>query len=1487
MIDVPAALVERLERGQAILVAGLGCSRLLGSPGWDELALRMVDHLDDVGRRMQVAELITDGRCADAIAYLGTRIGRGTLIEVLVASYSGRPEVPSVLAGLGRIPWRGVISTSYDGVWPAIATGSGDGQTALFGPEDGDQVPLHQGRFSWQMAGVVSTPETLNLGVFEGRRAQLGPSAPTLRALAEQASLVFVGFRPGDPDLRYVLRQIADSPGVGPHFLITAGGDRDLEPGSPEADLGLLPVPIEGTLEAALGILQATLTSSGSSTPVPSPSDTDNEVSQWLDVLARDEANAEARVMLARAEARLRADKNWRGLVGLLLGRVESTSDRDERVAILRGLARVYDGPLETPDRAFTALATAFRLDPQAAGLLDDLERVAGKAGTWDELSAVVDEVSGGGTAEEVAVEITADIPPHGERRRDTADFAERPRHRIERRGDPSLLERHERALVEGDATAVREALEALPRLYRQSARWADLVRVLDEKAKRAVDPAAAAALRRERADVLAERLDDLAAGVRELESVLAQSPHDRPTLYALEKMHMQAGREVDALLALERLVEVAESDGERVLLLRRLAARWEVAAAPDALDRAAAALDRILRANPRDAETMRALSRVLWQAERWPALIEALTRQLEATESPLGRREHWATLGSLYDEKLHDTLKAADAYAKAMALGDERETTLAPRARLEEQAGRWPAALDALDKLAAATSEPAARADALVRAARIADEQLRDRKGARDRYARALELAPEDPRALRALADIYRADGDLLRAVELLRDLEMQTDDFSEKARVLYERGVLLEDGLGDSDEATALFARGLVMDPNHLPTAARLADLHARAGRWDVLVPVLETLARAAEQTDGPDAALLYCRLGEAAHRAGETDRALAAYETARRLAPGMPAALLGLAALRLQRSEWAQAAALYQALVDAHQGALVQGELVDVHVNLGRCRAELGYRAAAIDAYAAAEALAPQREDTVRRLVDLYTAEGRWKDAATAWLRLADLAERPVPRAKCFYGAAVIQRDNIGDREQAVALFNRALDHAPGMTKAFDAIERLQSEAADWEGLAQSYRRMIERLPTQGFSELRLRLWSALANLSLEHLHDLESAATALDVAAFLDPGNLARREMLADVYLQSGPDFHDKAIAEYQWLLAHNPDRLACYRALANLYGETGEPDKLWCVAAALVFLRKAEPELQRFYDDHRPRQFCAAKRPFDEDVWSKVVHPNEDPAITAIFTLVGDLVATAMGAPTGPTALQRDDRVDLAVDTRLPTRALRYVTGVLGLRPPELFFRDTEPAGIALRDRREFGVPMPALVIGKGVEQRTNESELVFEIAKRVAFLRPGRFVRHALGTASALDAALRAALALDGSEISPGGHNGEVSKLTAELRRLVPRTVATRVSEVGQKLAAARGETIDIQAWMTAADLSAARVGFVLTNDLPCAARVISAEPSDTSPLPAKQRLKDLLVYSVSESYFAVRKRLGLDIMQSDATPRIQAFQSG
>src|SRR5207244_7013767 len=103
--------------------------------------------------------------------------------------------------------------------------------------------------------------------------------------------------------------------------------------------------------------------------------------------------------------------------------------------------------------------------------------------------------------------------------------------------------------------------------------------------------------------------------------------------------------------------------------------------------------------------------------------------------------------------------------------------------------------------------------------------------------------------------------------------------------------------------------------------------------------------------------------------------------------------------------------------------------------------------------------------------------------WPGALSTLGKLAELEPAPTLRAKYHYTAAVIERDELTSPAEAIELFNRALDDDPDMHRAFEAVERLLTEAQDWKALARTYRRMIKRLPAEGMNELRARLWNGL--------------------------------------------------------------------------------------------------------------------------------------------------------------------------------------------------------------------------------------------------------------------------------------------------------------------------------------------------------------------------------------------------------------------
>jgi tetratricopeptide (TPR) repeat protein len=160
-------------------------------------------------------------------------------------------------------------------------------------------------------------------------------------------------------------------------------------------------------------------------------------------------------------------------------------------------------------------------------------------------------------------------------------------------------------------------------------------------------------------------------------------------------------------------------------------------------------------------------------------------------------------------------------------------------------------------------------------------------------------------------------------------------------------------------------------------------------------------------------------------------------------------------------------------------------------------------------------------------------------------------------------------------------------RALDDAPSMDKAFEAIERVLGERQDWKGLVRAYTQMIKRLGDGATAAQQLYLWTRLADIASEKLGDRPAAMAAYEVAAALEPNNVGRHEQLADLYLAAGASHVDKAAAELQLLLRRAPDRLELYHKLYGLYASSGQRDKAYCLAQALALLGRRAPRRRRW------------------------------------------------------------------------------------------------------------------------------------------------------------------------------------------------------------------------------------------------------------------------------------------------------------
>ena len=106
---------------------------------------------------------------------------------------------------------------------------------------------------------------------------------------------------------------------------------------------------------------------------------------------------------------------------------------------------------------------------------------------------------------------------------------------------------------------------------------------------------------------------------------------------------------------------------------------------------------------------------------------------------------------------------------------------------------------------------------------------------------------------------------------------------------------------------------------------------------------------------------------------------------------------------------------------------------------------------------------------------------------------------------------------------------------------------------------------------------------------------------------------------------------------------------------------------------------------------------------------------------------------------------------------------------------------------------------------------------------------------------------------------------------GPVGEARQALERSLHGQAKDQLARIVAKLIQSGG-ALDLKKWLGGIDMTADRAGFVCAHDLETAVEIIKASDESSSAVPQQDRLKELVLYSVSEPYFKLRKKLGISV---------------
>lgn len=1121
-----------------------------------------------------------------------------------------------------------------------------------------------------------------------------------------------------------------------------------------------------------------------------------------------------------------------------------------DRKEILTEIGEVFERHMNDVDQALANYKRALDVDLLHLPALEALERIYADRDQPAELAEILVRKAKALTDPELIASTKLR----------TGGLYETALHQTERAGQVY------REVLEIDAANLL-AMRGLERVYTATAQWPDLVKVLEMQLD-------VVTTERERIDVLMKIAaiqeeqflkPDLAAA--RLEQVVEIDPNHEAALESLERCYRRLRQWHDLISTYDRHIN-ATLDRAKKVELWGLTAKVYADEVQD-LERATDSYLNIIDLEETNVPALDALAK-LYDKQNDPAKsIDYMMRVADLTADGKQRVEMYFKIGKQLDEKIGDRVQAQERYEMALDLDPTHVPTLAALRVIALDAADWDRAARYLDQEQMNTEAPRARAKLLVELGKLRDETIGEHDLAIQAYELALSCDADNEDAALPLVNEYVQQSDWQRAEPLAEMLAKKSGkrDRSEQHRLQNTLGKVLS-ALGKNEGALKAYQAAHHLDLTDQETIRGLADVCFKLGDWAGSLTNYQKVLTSLGEEQTEERAHVYYKLGLIKQNQGQAKQAVNNFEKALAIEPAHRDTLDAMVSVYEGLKDWKQVCHYKRQILDNIMDGAERFKMLNQIAEIWSDKENSPQKA--IEAYEEALELEPTNHVLLHKLLQLYQKAGTWDRMVDCLQRIADLEMQPERKSRYFFTMAQLYRDKLDDQMRAVDLFNEALDLNPGYLEAFERINKILTALKEWKQLERAYRKMLHRVAGKGNVDLEFNLWHALGLIYRDRLGDIVAATEAFKMGSRIKPDDVGEHLILAELYEQQSQA--DEAIGEYQAMLKIDAMKLDPYQKLYRLHLEKQSYDPAWCLASALAFLRKADEETQRFFEDYRPQGLPQVKGRLDNELWLRhLFHEEENLYIGKIFEMIASSALRAkiemLKQKKETPVLDARFRQDPATSTVTFARTFGWAAQVLGVPCPQLYVRSDVPGALVA-----VANDPPSSVAGQTVLTGFSPLDLTFIVGKHLAMYRGEHYIKTLFPTVTELTVLLFAGIRLVAKEMpAPPDIDKQVTATAQTLGQYMQPMQVEGLRMVVKKFIA-EGAKANIKRWVQCAEITSARTGLLLCGDLDIAKKIIAAEPQQPGDLTAQEKLKELLLFSVSDSYFVLRKALGLDI---------------
>jgi tetratricopeptide (TPR) repeat protein len=1146
-----------------------------------------------------------------------------------------------------------------------------------------------------------------------------------------------------------------------------------------------------------------------------------------------------------------RKNANWQQLGATLTRALDVAVADIDRKEILTELGELLDSQMSQQDQAITYFARALEVDGQFIPAIENLERIYAARGQNKDLVDVLLRKVPALSETEAVVATKLRIGTL-----------------YEQMGESQKAAQTYREVTDLEAQNL-QALRGLARVYELLNSWPELVKTLELELD-------VVTTERERIDLLLKLASlqeehflkaDIAA--QRLEQVIEIDPSNEEAYVALERNYRRLRQWAELNQTYERHISATLERKTKVELYGFIAQVF--ADELDDSERAIDAYKNIVDLDDVNVPALEQLAKLYDKLGDAQSAIDYMGRVAELTQDTKQRVEMFYKIGKALDEKQGDRVSAQERYEMALDLEPAHIPSLAALRQIALDNSDYDKAARYIDQEQSYTAAPRQRAKLLIDLGKIREEMLGDHDSAVLAWEAAHEADPENEESALPLSDEY-VNRELWDKAEPLLDLLVRKAGKRERneQHALNNKLGLVASKLGKDEKAFKAYSAAHQLDLTDQLTIRGLAEVCFRLKDWGAALTNFQKVLTSLGEEEVEARADVYYKLGCIKREQGQAKQAVNNFEKALGVDAAHRPTLEAMVSIFNDLKDWKQVVQykrqILDNVVDGEERFKILMEIGDVWNDNDKNAAK------AIEALEEARELQPDNRPLLHKMLTLYEATAAWPRMIDTIMALSDMEKDSIRKSKFIFTVAQLYRDKEGDQERAVELFNEALDLNPGYLEAFERINKILTTSKDWKNLERAFRKMLRRLSSAGTSnpDLEFNLWHNLGLIYRDRLSDTNSAIEAFKMATRYKPDEAVERQILAELY--EGTDQLEAAIGEHSIVLQKDPLRVDPYRSLYKLALRMHDYDRAWCMCAALSFLQRADEEEKRFFEDYRPRGMIQVKSRLDNEQWVKnLFHKDENIFIGKIFEMVTPAAVTAK-----LTALQRAKQLpvldrrfkqDPATSTVTFAKTFGWASQVLGVQPPELYVRNDVPGALVAVPARP-----PASVAGQTVLTGFTPQELTFIVGKHLSMYRGEHYIKNIFPTLGELKVVLFSAIKLILADFNVQPEMAQAVNTTAQefARYIQPverdslRLVVQRFVEDGAKA--------DLKRWMQATDITAARAGLLLCADLEIAKKIIGAEPQLPGDLPPAEKMKELLVFSVSDQYLALRKTLGIAV---------------